>query len=757
MRRWVIGIGLAMLSLGGGALAQIPQPIPQPLGAPTADEPLVPLQIVGAEVETVLSNYEALAGVTLVRDANLETVSLTIVSKPIPRSEAVRLIEATLLLNGITLVPLSEKIFKVINSGGGKNPRSAGVPIYTDLEDLPAMETVVSYFMPLRFISHEEALAIFQQQIQLNPYGSMVSVPNAGALVVTENVSVIRQLARLKELIDVPPAETISRFVQLERADAERVAEAIRSILEARRQTTTAGSAQPQAPQQAGRGNQRPQPPPSPAVNLQSNDLLVGKVQLQADARTNRILVVTRPVNFDYIVNLIREFDRALDVEQPVELPLNYVPANEILPVLGQMLLEAGQSPAQVGTPGGTRPSTGRPATGTQTRGSLSRDDLLADPLADTAPEALVVGKVRLIADKQANSILVLGPPESVSRVREVVKVLDRRPKQVYLATVIGQLTLGKGSETGFDLLQKFSTGGDAGIAGSSRNRRNASGVFEPVPDPASLVTSAAFPQASGLFLAGKLGSTLDLYVKALESSNRFKILSRPSIFTTNNRRAKILSGQRVAIPTQTQTNVNNNDNFLTNIEFEDVVLQLEVIPLINDNNEVQMEIVQVNDTVLGTQTVGNTTVPSIGRQEVKSTITVRNGETVVLGGLITDSDERTQEGIPWISRVPLIGELFKQTRRSKERAELLVLIQPIVVETEEDIARAHGEHLRRMEIGPDADAMMNEKDLYRTQVDQRPALKARRVEGEAEEPAFEAGDTQNSPSGRPRDVWRSR
>jgi hypothetical protein len=158
------------------------------------------------------------------------------VLQPVPKSELVRLIEASLLLNNIVLVPAQEpNTVKVININTGKNPRSEGVRLFTGSESTPEGEQVISYYMPFKYISANEALTVFQTHILPRAYTSFVPINSAQALLITESTTVIRQLVALQELIDVPPARTVSEFVPLVRADAERVAETINKLMEYQR------------------------------------------------------------------------------------------------------------------------------------------------------------------------------------------------------------------------------------------------------------------------------------------------------------------------------------------------------------------------------------------------------------------------------------------------------------------------------------------------------------------------------------------
>ena len=164
-------------------------------------------------------------------------------------------------------------------------------------------------------------------------------------------------------------------------------------------------------------------------------------------------------------------------------------------------------------------------------------------------------------------------------------------------------------------------------------------------------------------------------------------------------------------LPTSTITSLSNSDSIRTNINFQDVVLKLEVIPLINSNKEVSLTIAQVNDTVVGEQQVAENTVPIIGTERLLTNVTVANRSTIVLGGLITENEEKRTSGVPILSRIPVVGHAFKSTKSVKARKELIIFIQPVVVGDGEEGPVSLGEDART-EVGADAAAVFPDLPL---------------------------------------------
>ena len=427
----------------------------------------------------------------------------------------------------------------------------------------------------------------------------------------------------------------------------------------------------------------------------------MGDIQLIADTRTNRILIIADEASLKFIETLINEFDVAVDIGDPYEQPLNYVSASDMLPILADMLQEEGEDGEGVGAGGAPRTTTGGIGTGTggttgtgSTGGVAGSGELgsLQEPGEQQAAESIIVGKTRLIADNRANSILVIGQPEARKKVKSILDKLDKRPMQVYLATVIGQLRISNNDEFAVNILQKYA-GGKSGAASISGGRNL---VTTNTPLSGAAAGFAALANVAGSSLPGMqimtfIGSTLDMYIQALTASTRFRIASRPSVFTANNKKAVIFNGRKIAVPTSTVTTLGAGGSATTttgsqqsNIQYQDVVLKIEVVPLINNAREITLQIIQTNDNIIpGANTAigGGVTVPEIATQELTTTVIVPDRGTILLGGLVTQQDDKTLSGVPFLSSIPLMGTLFRSTTDSTRREELVVLIQPSVIQ----------------------------------------------------------------------------
>src|SRR4051794_35983291 len=237
---------------------------PAPAGAPET----VTLQYPNSDVVDVLRLYETLTGNKLVLDNFVQGKVNIFIAKPIPREEAIKIIEINLLLNGYSLVPAADGIVKVI--GTGKNPRAAGVPIISDEELIPTGDHVISFLFKLRFADPTELQQVLGQYLSPpQAYTSFLALPKSSSILVTENSSVIRSLVNIINQVDIPPAEVVSEFIKLERADASKVVDMLKEVFDKGNQPPgTPGAGNPAVK------NVRGVPPqPQPQAQFEVGDL----------------------------------------------------------------------------------------------------------------------------------------------------------------------------------------------------------------------------------------------------------------------------------------------------------------------------------------------------------------------------------------------------------------------------------------------------------------------------------------------------
>src|SRR5438270_1846923 len=467
---------------------------------------------------------------------------------------------------------------------------------------------------------------------------------------------------------------------------------------------------------------------------LSEEAIIVGKIKLTPDVRTNRIHVVTRPINMPFIRELIHEFDANVEFAKPITRYLQYVSAGDVLPVLVQALTEPGtegagagglpggglpgaspqpqqQQRGNLGTGGGTNPYSSQLGGTSSTEGggsTLNISEELSTQPVNTTPQAVTIGNAKLIADQRANSIIVLGNREVVVKVEKILDEMDVAAPQVALSTVVGQLSLSNDEEFGADYFAKYHNR----FVGTSTNN----GVFSDnnpgipataVMDPSKIINFSKILKnaATGTNVYVAAGDAFAAIVHLLEQTGKFKIISRPTVFTSNNKKAIIASGQEVPVPVSTLTNATSTLNvgsIQSSIEYKKVALQLEVVPLINAEKQVSLDILQKIDSLGENKIISGNVVPAINTRYIRTNVSAPNKATIVLGGLIEDNKQKNSNGIPYLSRIPYLGAAFRSTKVSVIRTELIVLMRPEVTLTKLDAYRIRQKQEDRTHFGPE-------------------------------------------------------
>lgn len=709
---------------GAPAGANLPQPQPGAnLGETKITEDIIEPKLSG---DAMAGLYRKFTGrrVIVTQEASIAEFRFTqeaTPQDPLTFAQAAELLKIAATIHGFVFVPSDENpnLDILTLATAGLRPTQRGVKVYSNTDTLPEGDAVISYVMTLDYLKPNDAMNAFTQIIgQFGAFGSIAAVPNASAVVITENTSLIRKLIELKKEIDKPSSQVATRFIAVQYADVTEIAATLTELLTAQQSAQTTAGIQ--------RAGGQPAAPPQGA-NLQDLGGQAGgasgestPIQILPDPRTNRIFAMGRPVDLIFVEGLVREFDVETSEKNFLRRKLRFLTVSEFLPIAGDALTRAftgtgdagaaggGQAAGGQGGGGGNRGQTAGGRSGGGRSGNSSganfggstggggfgggggggggasgAGNALSDPDISSAPESLLVGRTLLVADNITNSIVVQGPPSGLEIIERLLDQIDVKPDQVMISTVIGQLTLDDNFSMGLDYLKvggKFVGRGGAGLGPLLPISPGGTGENAVLPfNPGTLA------RASGLQVYGRVGDNINIYLDALQEKSDFTVLSRPSIFTANNQKGTISSGERIAIPTS--SNSFSNGGASTNIEYQDVVLKLEVIPRVNHDNEISMQIALLSDELNGTQTISGAgsngtdlSVPRISTREILTSVTVPNNETIVLGGLIISRDTNEKSGIPLLSDIPYLGSLFSRKTVDKGRSELMVFMQPSVV-----------------------------------------------------------------------------
>jgi general secretion pathway protein D len=422
-----------------------------------------------------------------------------------------------------------------------------------------------------------------------------------------------------------------------------------------------------------------------------SQSPLAGVVRLVPIERLNALLVITpQPKYLEQARLWIERLDRVSGNGGGAQLfvyPVQNGKAERLASLLGNIFSKQGAAgkttPAASLAPGlepaeiGSTSQTGMGQAVTPQKNS---------PLSSTAGDTQFSssdGSLKVIADKDNNALLILTTPDQYEKIESALKKLDVIPRQVLIEVTIAEVTL---------------TGNlKYGVEWYFNNSHNQSGQL----DTGGTGIAALVPGFSYTW-KDSTGS-IKAVLNALATDSRLNVISSPHLMVMDNQTAKIQVGDRVPAG-GSQTVVGTN--VVNSIQYLDTGVQLNVTPRINAGGMVAMDITQEVSSATAT-TSSNIDSPTISKRSIHSLVAVQSGETMVLGGLITDNKTRSSSGIPFLSQVPVLGALFGTQSDLNNRTELLVMITPRVVSNQQQSQevtaeiRAGMKGLEQMELKP--------------------------------------------------------
>jgi general secretion pathway protein D len=288
------------------------------------------------------------------------------------------------------------------------------------------------------------------------------------------------------------------------------------------------------------------------------------------------------------------------------------------------------------------------------------------------------VGKVKIIADEPNNSIIIVATAQDYEVILPVITQLDMMPLEVLIDATVVEVTLTDKLKYGISWF--FRHGGNLDISDGA---------------------AAAAAVATGGLSVFYSSASVRALLTAEATANKVNVISSPSLMVLNNQKARINVGQQVPISTGSSsvplagaTLAQSNT-----IQYKDTGVTLEVTPRVNANGMVIMKLKQIvsNVVTVANPTQTQTQSPTIDKKEIDSSVAVHDGETIVLGGLISNDVTDNKVGIPWVYNLPLIGSLFGTTDKTNTKTELVILITPRVVKDKQDSRVISNEFKRKL------------------------------------------------------------
>ncbi len=427
------------------------------------------------------------------------------------------------------------------------------------------------------------------------------------------------------------------------------------------------------------------------------------EARIEVVPRNNAVLIIDRGTNVAKYLELLKRLDERPQGEAGLAtyvVPLRFADADEMASSLGQLFGIAVNSNRMGSLSDRSLTSTLGQFRLRETQAFQSRQvpvsQMYVPPQApqisrDTtvgaaqAPGSLV-GRTTIVPSVPTNSLIIRTAPPNFPLLRETIEALDSRPAQVLLEVAVAEITLGRGEDFGVDWVTK----GGSTTAGFGN------------PDVAD---SANTLRDFVVKVVSLERVDVRAMLRMLASRSDVKVLSTPQVLAVNNREARILVGSKV--PFIASTRLGNDVAIDRTVQYQDVGTNLIIIPTINSEDYISVEVLQEVST-LTTQTIqAALNAPVISTREAATRAIIRNGQTVVIGGLIGNSTEVRDSGVPFLKDLPIIGFLFKRSSRNRSRTELAIFVTPYIVRTDAE-ADAIRERVRsRMDsIGTAADSI---------------------------------------------------
>ena len=645
--------GLLILALATAVptLAQAPGRAPGENSAARSRAP-VTVNFVNADIEAVTRAFAAMIGRQIAVDPRVKGTITVYSEQPISVREAYLTYLSSMRGLGFAMVD---------NGGLLKVVPEADAKIQTGTVSVgevgPRGDQVITQIFTLQHQSPNNLVAVLRPLITAN--NTINANPGSNSLVITDYADNLRRLAQIVAALD-RPSDTDVDLIPLKHAVATELAPLVQRLV-----ATGVVGANPAARAAAGGG---------------------GAETVVADPRSNALIV--RAPNTARLAAM-----RAVIAQ--LDVPGSSGPAGGIWVVrlknadavrLATVLRAAFSAGTASGgaAAGGLPGASGSPAGGSLASGSSGASVQSTSPVAAAAAPS-TGGFIQ--ADPATNSLVISAPEPLYRQVKAMIEQLDERRAQVYIESMIVEVSGDNAADFGFQWQGLLGQRGDANLVGVGTNFSGKAGgniVDINVGAAAGNLSAEALGQGFNIGLVRNFGGTYALaaIARMLQSQAQTNIVSTPNLITLDNEEAKIVVGENVPFITGqfTNTGTATTSPFQT-IERKDVGITLRIRPQIGENGTVRMTIYQEQSSVKETAAVGTSNAgPSTTKRSIESQVVVDDGQIIVLGGLIEDRFIESKSKVPLLGDIPYLGALFRSESREKKRTNLMVFLRPVVM-----------------------------------------------------------------------------
>lgn len=699
-----------------------------------SEDPNIQLAFSQTPLETVLELYGELTGKSIMMSPAVAQVNITFKSREkLTDREALVAIETMLSMNNVGILPFQEKFIRVEQVA---NMSIEALPIDNLELEIPGNEATPGDLKPaarlemtaepklqiieLKHVSFEEVQPLLQTL--LHPFSKIQFIERTNSILLYDTAGNIQRILDMLKYVD-RPQEFHERMyiIQIIHAVASEVKGTIDELVtqaqEDQQQTdggravTNRGIPIPRA-NTNGRAPDQAQTPTTDISRLAEKGLVQGNVRITADDRTNQLIIRTMEENYEsFIKPIIEKLDVPVDPDIGFETHrLEYADAEEVSGVLNDLI---GNVTADSGTGNGNANANAN--ANANPNGGTSISDILrnrnnpggntGNTIRDRAAAAIgeanlanISENTRIIADPRTNSLLITGRPEDITILRGIIEDLDIMLPQVLIEVAILEVNLNDNLNYGIDWLQRSLTvvnretigaaGGlevdqpIVGFGGASRPNgggvASADGTGSGFIDGSTVDRTLAAAAGSLSYFATFYDFNLDAVLTAAKGSSEARVLSIPQILTTDNTDASVVIGESRPIPTASSTTLGGT--IRNTFEYRDIGINLELTPRINPSSVVVLEVSASADNVGGDVIIDGNNVPIITRRDLQAEVAIKDGATIVLGGLVSEDERDSESKVPILGDIPILGNLFKSVEKVNVRTELLVLITPHVL-----------------------------------------------------------------------------
>ena len=623
------------------------EPVPAPEVADGED--VVELNYEQAELRLVLEELADALDITLVIDPSIDSqISIrTSPNRPLQRDDIWPLIRLLSRDAGVIL----EQAGELWNARRVVSNLTADIATPGTLGDGTA--ALIMQVTPLIYVSTDAVIQAIKPLLE--PNGDVSELGNTNMLIVSGSEYDLQRVNQLLMLIDADPfANQGIHLYQLSNANAYEVAEELTQILQ-----LIEGS--------------------DPAYQVKG----IGRINA---------LLVTAPATrgFEEISRWVQILDA--DSQEQVEQLFMYRVKNLVAQELADTLADvfevedepflslAGTVEGERSQPSQLFPEGGDNAAGGENRPAPEAARAGLPIASETAVSANL--SVKIVADESTNSLLIRSTALDYRQLLTTISQLDVVPLQVMVNAVIAQITLNDENRFGVDWSRIASNAAMDPISTAS--------MTDFVPNLGGLMFSKGFLDGSA-----RVEATLE----AIAVNNDVRLLARPSLTVSNNQEGEIQIGAEV--PVEAGQSIGTGGVSTTNIQYRPTGIELYITPQINEDGVVNLIIRQVLSSV-DNSAAGVNNNPVFNNQEISTTVVVRNGENIVLGGLIQTDTESLNTGIPVINRVPVLGSLFSYQQENRERRELFIVLRPEIINLNDGGGVQYSDILDRFELASD-------------------------------------------------------